>query len=145
MTTPAVLAVELLAEDAHGQVGLSVEQPGAVARAASASMARHWSSRPATSRRSSSAEAPSAAVRTISPWPGGRTSSMILRSRRRSLSPRRLEIPKALLLGTSTAKRPGSETSWVSRAPLAPIGFFVTWQRMVWPGRSTSSIRGWEP
>ena len=43
-------------------------------------------------------------------------------------------MPKALELGTRTAKRPGSETSWVRRAPLAPIGFLVTWHRIVWPG-----------
>ena len=42
----------------------------------------------------------------------------------------------------STTNRPGSDTSWVSRAPLAPIGFLVTWQRMVWPAFSTSSMRG---
>ena len=34
----------------------------------------------------------------------------------------------------STTNRPGSETSWVSRAPLAPIGFLVTWQTIVWRG-----------
>ncbi len=51
----------------------------------------------------------------------------------------------------STTKRPGRETSCVRRAPLAPIGFFVTWQMIVclalricsilgaWPFRSTSS------
>ena len=76
------------------------------------------------------------------PWPAGLTSSMMRRSRRRSVSPRRLEMPNALEFGTRTAKRPGSETSWVRRAPLAPIGFFVTWHRMVWPALSTSSIRG---
>jgi len=64
------------------------------------------------------------------------------RRRRRSLSLRRFEIPNAEELGTSTAKRPGRETSWVRRAPLAPIGFFVTWHKMTWPGRSTCSMRG---
>ncbi len=52
-------------------------------------------------------------------------------------------MPYAVLFGTSTTNRPGSETSWVSRAPLAPMGFLVTWQRMVWPGRSSCSILGW--
>jgi hypothetical protein len=104
-------------------------------------MAFHCSSRVSTSRCSSSADTPSAAVRTIMPCPAGFTSSMMRRRRRRSVSPRRLEIPKALELGTSTAKRPGSETSWVSRAPLAPMGFLVTWHRMVCPALSTSSIR----
>jgi len=37
--------------------------------------------------------------------------------------------------GTNTTKRPGIDTSWVSRAPFIPIGFFVTWQTIVWPGR----------
>ena len=105
-------------------------------------MAFHCSSSVSTSRWSSSAETPSAAVRTIIPWPGGFTSSMMRRRRRRSLSPSRLEMPKALLLGTSTAKRPGRETSCVRRAPLAPIGFLVTWHRIVCPALSTSSIRG---
>ena len=50
-------------------------------------------------------------------------------------------MPKVAELGTSTAKRPGSETSWVRRAPLAPMGFLVTWQMIVWPGRSISSMR----
>ena len=36
-----------------------------------------------------------------------------------------------MLLGMSTTKRPGSDTSWVRRAPLAPIGFLVTWQTIV--------------
>ncbi len=98
-----------------------------------------------TSRRSSSAETPSAAVRTMSPWPVGRISSVILRSLRRSVSPRRFEIPNALEFGTRTTKRPGMETSWVSRAPLAPIGFFVTWQTIVWPALSICSIRSPEP
>ena len=52
-------------------------------------------------------------------------------------------MPKAVLLGTRTTNRPGMETSWVSRAPLAPMGFLVTWHRMVWPGLSSCSIRGW--
>ena len=37
--------------------------------------------------------------------------------------------------------RPGSETSWVRRAPLWPIGFFVTWQRISCLGLSMSSMR----
>ena len=111
-------------------------------RPASASMAAHWATSRSTSWRSSSWLAPSAAVRTMRPWPFGRTSSTIRRSRLRSLSSSRLEMPKAEEFGTMTTKRPGSETSWVSRAPLAPIGFFVTWQKMVWPGRSICSIRG---
>ena len=44
--------------------------------------------------------------------------------------------------GISTTNRPGRDTSWVSRAPLAPIGFFVTWQMMVWRALSICSMRG---
>ncbi len=44
-----------------------------------------------------------------------------------------------------TTKRPGRETSWVRRAPLAPIGFLVTWHKMTWPGRNISSMRGEAP
>ncbi len=51
-------------------------------------------------------------------------------------------MPKAEEFGTMTTKRPGSDTSWVRRAPLAPMGFFVTWHRITWPGRSISSMRG---
>ena len=50
-------------------------------------------------------------------------------------------MPEAFEFGTSTTKRPGSETSSVRRAPFRPIGFFVTWQTIVWPGRSRCSIR----
>ena len=46
-----------------------------------------------------------------------------------------------VLLGISTTNRPGSETSWVSRAPLAAMGFLVTWQRMVWRALRICSIR----
>ncbi len=74
-------------------------------------------------------------MRTIRPWPAGRISSTIRLRRRRSGSSRRLEIPNADELGTITTKRPGRETSWVSRAPFAPMGFFVTWHTIIWPGR----------
>ena len=50
--------------------------------------------------------APAAAVRTISPCPSGRTASTIRRSRLRSLSSSRLEMPYAELFGTSTTNRP---------------------------------------
>ncbi len=50
-------------------------------------------------------------------------------------------MPNAVELGTMTTNRPGSDTSWVRRAPLAPIGFLVTWHKITCPGRSISSIR----
>ena len=40
----------------------------------------------------------------------------------------------------STTNRPGSDTSWVRRAPFAPIGFFVTWQMIVCLALSICSI-----
>ena len=72
MTTPAVVLVELLADDPHGHVGLAVEQgrrrwPSG----ASASIWVHCCCRRATSRSISSALTPSAAVRTMMPWPLG--------------------------------------------------------------------------
>ena len=42
----------------------------------------------------------------------------------------------------STTNRPGSDTSWVRRAPLAPIGFLVTWQTMICLALSICSMRG---
>ena len=50
-------------------------------------------------------------------------------------------MPYVSLSGMRTTKRPGKETSCVRRAPLVPIGFFVTWQTMLWPVRSSCSIR----
>ena len=41
----------------------------------------------------------------------------------------------------STTNLPGRDTSWVRRAPLAPIGFLVTWQMIVCLARSICSIR----
>ena len=54
-------------------------------------------------------------------------------------------MPYVLEFGISTTKRPGSETSCVSRAPLAPIGFFVTWQTISWRARRMSSMRAPSP
>ena len=145
MTTPRYSALSSSRRMRTDSSGSRYSNPGWSDRFDAASMAFHCSSSVSTSRWSSSAETPSAAVRTIMPWPAGLTSSMMRRRRRRSLSPSRLEMPKALLLGTSTAKRPGRETSWVRRAPLAPIGFLVTWHRIVCPALRTSSIRGLGP
>ena len=94
------------------------------------------------SARSSSSVACSAAVRTMRPCCAGLTRSRMPRRRLRTSSGRRLEMPYVLEFGISTTKRPGSETSWVSRAPLAPIGFFVTWQTISWRARRMSSMRG---
>ena len=62
-------------------------------RDASSEICRHWSCSRARSRASSSAVAPSAAVRTISPAFSGRIPSSTLRSRLRSSSGSRLEMP----------------------------------------------------
>ena len=45
--------------------------------------------------------------------------------------------------GTITTKRPARLTSCVRRAPLAPIGFFVTCTSTGWPFFSRRSIFGW--
>ena len=45
----------------------------------------------------------------------------------------------------STTKRPGSDTSWVRRAPLAPIGFLVTWQMIDCRAFRISSMRALLP
>ena len=93
------------------------------------------------SARNSSSVACSAAVRTIRPCSAGLTRSRMPRSRLRTSSGRRLEMPYVFEFGISTTNRPGSETSCVRRAPLAPIGFLVTWQMMSWRARRMSSIR----
>ena len=93
------------------------------------------------SARSSSSVACSAAVRTIRPCSAGLTRSRIARSRLRTSSGSRLEMPYVLEFGIRTTNRPGSDTSCVRRAPLAPIGFLVTWQMMSWRARRMSSMR----
>ena len=45
------------------------------------------------------------------------------------------------LPGMSTTNRPGSDTSWLRRAPLVPIGFLVTWHTIVWPTFNSCSMR----
>ena len=63
------------------------------------------------SARSSASVACSAAVRTIRPCWAGLTRSRIARSRLRTSSGRRLEMPYVFEFGISTTKRPGSDTS----------------------------------
>ena len=74
------------------------------------------------SSRTSSAEAPSAAVRTITPPCLGAISLTMSRRRLRSSSSSRRETPRPSPCGTKTTKRPGSEISVVSRAPFVFIG-----------------------
>ncbi len=71
--------------------------------------------------------APSAAVRTITPCPSGRTFFMMVFRRVRSSSGRRRLMPDTLAFGTKTRKRPGMEICAVRRAPLPPMGSLVTW------------------
>ena len=98
------------------------------------------------SRSSSSSVAPSAAVRTIRPASPGRKRSSTRRRRLRSSSGRRFEMPYVCgWPGTITTNRPARLTSCVSRAPLCPIGFFVTCTMIAWPLRSTRSMRGRSP
>jgi hypothetical protein len=93
----------------------------------------------------SSSEAPSAAVLTITPWPFGRTAFRIDFSRFRACSESRREMPETSWSGARTRKRPGSETWAVNRAPLPPIGSFVTWTITAWPAFRTFSMRGGRP
>ena len=44
----------------------------------------------------------------------------------------------ALLLGALTSHSP---SIGISPTPFAPIGFLVTWQRMLWRGRRTRELR----
>ena len=54
-------------------------------------------------------------------------------------------MPYVFEFGINTTNRPGSDTSWVSRAPFAPIGFLVTWLMIIWRARRMSSIRAFLP
>ena len=87
----------------------------------------------------SSAEAPSAAVRTITPPSLGAISLRIPLRRLRSSSSSRRETPSPSPCGTKTTKRPGSEISVVSRAPFVFIGSLTAWTTIVWP----RWIRSW--
>ena len=93
----------------------------------------------------SSSEAPSAAVRTITPCCFGFTLFRIDFSRLRASSESRREIPETSWSGARTRNRPGSETCAVSRAPLPPIGSFVTCTMTACPDFSTRSMRGGLP
>ena len=87
----------------------------------------HCAFRLRMSRSSSSSVAPSAAVRTMRPASSGRSLSRIRRRRLRSSSGSRFEMPYVCgWFGTMTTNRPARLTSCVRRAPLWPIGFFVT-------------------
>ena len=88
----------------------------------------------------SSAEAPSAAVRTMTP--PSLTSSFLMMSFRRvrSASSSRRETPRPSPCGTKTRKRPGSEISVVSRAPFVFIGSLTAWTRICWPRAIRSVI-----
>ena len=54
-------------------------------------------------------------------------------------------MPYVFELGISTTNRPGRETSWVRRAPLAPIGFLVTWLMISCLALSICSMRRLPP
>ena len=94
-----------------------------------------------TSARSSSSEAPSAAVRTMTPAESGTIVLRMALSRARSVSGSLREMPVIWPSGTKTRYRPGSEICEVRRAPLWPIGSLVTWTRTVSPEDSAFSIR----
>ncbi len=87
----------------------------------------------------SSADAPSAAVRTITPPFETSSFLMISLSRMRSSSGSRRETPSPSPCGTNTTKRPGSEISVVSRAPFVFIGSLTACTSSSWP----RAIRSW--
>ena len=91
------------------------------------------------SRSMSSADAPSAAVRTMIPPPFGSRFFRISLRRTRSASSSRRETPLPSPFGTYTRNRPGSEISVVSLAPFDFIGSLTAWTRMVCP----RLIRSW--
>ena len=81
----------------------------------------------------SSSDAPSAAVRTMTP-PSFTSSRLRMSLRRlRSSSSSRRETPRPSPCGTRTTNRPGSEICVVSRAPFVFIGSLTAWTRIVWP------------
>ena len=114
---------------------------GALPFLTSSSMVCHWRLRRSTSARSSSSEAPSAAVRTMTPASAGMTSRSSFLRRARSVSGSLREIPVTPPAGTYTRKRPASEICDVTRAPLWPMGSLVTCTITVSPGLSASSMR----
>ena len=99
------------------------------------SMSAHRAVSRSTSRVSSSSEAPSAAVRTMTPAVSGTISLSSVLRRLRSVSGSLREMPRGVAV---RARRPGTgpgRLTWpVSRAPLWPTGSLVTCTRTVWPG-----------
>ena len=88
----------------------------------------------------SSADAPSAAVRTMIPPSFASSPLMISFRRARSASSSRRETPSPSPCGTKTRKRPGSEISVVSRAPFVFIGSLTAWTMICWPRAIRSVI-----
>ena len=107
-------------------------------------MRSHWRTKLSRSLVIASSEAPSAAVRMITPMSFGATfdTMFLRRERSRSLSLRLTPVMPPD--GTSTRKRPARVTCEVSRAPLCPIGSLVTCTSTGSPDLNASSMRrGW--
>ena len=85
-------------------------------------MVSHCSTSRSTSLPSSSALAPAAAVRTIRPCPSGRTASTIRRSRFRSLSSSRFEMPYARAVRDEHDEPPGERDLLGQAGALGPDG-----------------------
>ena len=108
----------------------------------------HCACRRFTSSRNCASVAPSAAVRTITPESFGTILDSSFFRRARSFSGSLREIPVICPSGTSTKKRPAKVICEVSRAPLCPIGSFVTCTRTVSPDFKACSMRRglpWNP
>ena len=88
----------------------------------------------------SSGEAPSAAVRMITPPFFTSRRLRMSRRRMRSSSSSRRETPSPSPCGTKTTNRPGSEISVVRRAPFDFIGSLTAWTMTSWPRLSRSWI-----
>ena len=96
------------------------------------------------SARSSSSDAPSAAVRTMNPPEASPRSWIRIRFRRwRSSSEAILRLtPTWETVGMKTRKRPGSAMWLVMRAPFLAMGSLAIWTRISWPGFNRSLMMG---
>ena len=107
-------------------------------------MRSHWCTSVSRSLTIASSEAPSAAVRMITPISFGAIFETMPLRRLRSRSDSLRLTPVMPPEGTNTRKRPASVTCEVRRAPLWPIGSLVTCTSTGSPDLNASSMRrGW--
>ena len=104
-------------------------------------MSVHSACKRSTSASSASSDAPSAAVRTITPASSGITRLRMDFNRLRSLSGSLRLIPVIDPCGTYTRNRPGREIWLVSRAPFCPTGSLVICTKTGSPDFRANSMR----